>query len=187
MLANSELLFRPNVLIYGPIDDKAVLDALDQINALLDGEQDLVVELNTRGGDADAARRIALEIKLFRERSGRNAYCLGKTVVYSAGVTILAAVSKRFRFLTRDAVLLIHERRLEDTISLNGPIKACIQIVREQLSMLETAEKLEMQGFADFAEGSKLSKEELYRRATENCYLFAEEAVELGLVAGILE
>lgn len=186
MLAESELLFRPNVRIYGPIDDKAVVDTLAQIKTVLDGDQQLIVELNTRGGDADTARRIALEIKLFREQSGRDAYCVGKTVVYSAGITIMAAVPKPFRFLTRDAVLLIHERRLEDSIALNGPIKACIQIVREQLAMLETAEKLEMQGFAEFTEGSKLSTEDLYKRATENCYLFAQEAVDLGLIAGIL-
>ncbi|WP_280812031.1 hypothetical protein [Mesorhizobium sp. L48C026A00] len=43
------------------------------------------MEINTNGGDADAARRIALEIRLFRQHSGRNAYCVGKTKVYSAG------------------------------------------------------------------------------------------------------
>jgi hypothetical protein len=35
------------------------------------------MEINTDGGDADAARRIALAIKFFRSHSGHQAYCVG--------------------------------------------------------------------------------------------------------------
>ncbi|MBY4593268.1 hypothetical protein [Rhizobium redzepovicii] len=84
-----QLLFEPNASINGPIDEKAVTSFLDQIAAVRAGDQDLVLELNTVGGDADAARRIALEIRLFSERAGRAAHCVGKSYVYSAGVTIL--------------------------------------------------------------------------------------------------
>ncbi|UVC12500.1 hypothetical protein IHQ71_30120 (plasmid) [Rhizobium sp. TH2] len=57
------------------------------------------MEINTDGGDADAARRIALEIKLFRSHSGQQAYCVGKSNIYSAGVTILAAFAPENRFV----------------------------------------------------------------------------------------
>jgi len=145
------------------------------------------MELNTEGGDADIARRMAMEIRLFRRHAGRDAYCVGKTNVYSAGVTVLAAFSREKRLLTEDAVLLIHERRLDQAVHLCGPIKASIQIIREQLSMLETAHKLEMEGFREFVEGSNLSVEELYERAMSNCYLHAKEALELRLIAEILK
>lgn len=117
--------------------------------------QDIIMELNTDGGDADAARRIALEVRLFRRHSGRHVYCVGKTKVYSAaGVTVFAAFPKASRFLTDDAVLLVHERRMQTSIDLNGPLKSCIQIVRERLALLETAEHLEMGGFEELVHGS---------------------------------
>jgi ATP-dependent protease ClpP protease subunit len=186
MLAPNELLFRSNVQLYGLIDDNAVLNAIDGIRAVFESDAHLVLELNTLGGDADAARRIAHEVRLFRAHSGRDAYCIGKTVVYSAGVTILAAFPKACRFLTEDAVLLVHERRTEKTLQLNGPMKSCIQIVREELALLETASKLELDGFAELIDGSRITVDELFERATGNGYFFADEAVELGLVAGIL-
>jgi sensor domain CHASE-containing protein len=83
-------------------------------------------------------------------------------------------------------VLLIHERRLQKSLDLNGPIKGNIQIVREMLAQLETAGRIEREGFAEFAEGSKISAEEMYRRATENCYLTAREALDLELIAGLI-
>jgi transcriptional regulator of NAD metabolism len=86
-----------------------------------------------------------------------------------------------------DAVLLVHERRLDQAVQLCGPIKASIQIIREQLSMLETAHQLEMEGFRELVEGSSLTVDELYERATSNCYLHAEEALDLGLIAEILK
>jgi ATP-dependent protease ClpP protease subunit len=180
------LLQAPNVRIYGPIESKTVWDVFDQIAKAKSGDGALVVEVNTEGGDADAARRIALEIKLFRRATTRPTHFLGKTIVYSAGVTIMAAFAKADRFLTADAVLLIHERRLDKTLELKGPIRADLQIVREQLAMLETAEKLERDGFAELIEGSNLTEEELYKRATSNCYLTAQESLELGLIGGIV-
>lgn len=180
------LLFRPNVSINGMIDDTTVAFFLGRLEQVRAGGEDMIMELNTGGGDADAARRIALEVRLFAQHSGRQAYCVGKTKVYSAGVTILAAFARNCRFLTEDAVLLIHERRLETTVTLNGPMKSCMQIIREQLALLETAVTLEMEGFAELARGSAISTEELYRRAVENCYINAKEAAEIGLIAEIL-
>jgi ATP-dependent protease ClpP protease subunit len=113
--------------------------------------------------------------------------CVGKTNVYSAGITILAAFPKEARYLTRDTILLVHERRLETTLQLNGPISSCLQIVQEQVELLKTAEKLEQEGFAQFAEGSSLSVDEVTRRAKTNCYLTAAEALEFGLIAEILD
>ena len=181
-----QILFEPNISINGMIDDGTMAFFLGRLQEVRSGGEDMRMELNTIGGDADAARRIALEVRLFRAHSGRQAWCVGKTNVYSAGVTVFAAFDRRCRFLTEDAMLLVHERRQQTSIELNGPMRANIQIVREQLALMETAVRLEMAGFGELVEGSRITTDELYRRATENGYIAAGEALELGLIADIL-
>ncbi|RUX33442.1 MULTISPECIES: hypothetical protein [unclassified Mesorhizobium] len=180
-----KLLFDPNARIHGLIDDRAVLNFIDDLKEVRRGEDDLYVEIDTPGGDADGARRMALEAKLFLKHSGRAGYVIGKNTVYSAGVTVLAAFPKAHRYLCPQAVLLIHERRLEKDLVLNGPIRSCLQIVREQLALLETAEQLENEGFADLVRGSRMSLDELRNHAMNSCYLLAEKALELEIVEGI--
>ncbi|WP_195909635.1 ATP-dependent Clp protease proteolytic subunit [Rhizobium tubonense] len=182
-----KLLFKPNISVHGPITDGTLSFVLDRLSEVRDSNEDLIMELNTTGGDADVARRIALEIRLFRRHGAHGAYCVGKTNVYSAGVTIFASFAPSSRFLTEDAVLLIHERRLEKSIDLNGPMKANIQIIREQLALLETAEKLEAEGFAELVQGSKLSLDALYDRLMNNCYMFPSEALKLNIIQDILQ
>jgi ATP-dependent protease ClpP protease subunit len=185
--STEDLLFRPNISLNGRISEEATLPFfLDRLQSVRDAGEDLILELNTIGGDADAAARIALEIRLFIRHSGRRAFCVGKTVVYSAGVTILAAFPRSCRFLTEDAVLLVHERQLDKSLELKGPIKACVQIVTEQLRMLETAQGQELAGFRALIEDSDLSLDELYAQASKSCYLAAREALGLGLIAEIL-
>jgi ATP-dependent protease ClpP protease subunit len=183
---DATLLFSPNISVNGLIEEQTLPFFLDRLQAVRDGTDDLILELNTQGGTADIARRIGLEIRMFVRHSGRRACCVGKTNVYSAGITILAAFPKECRFLTDDAVLLIHERRLEQSVQLTGPIKSCLQIVREQLSMLETAEMLETEGFREFVEGSNMTLEQLLEEAKKSFYVTAEQALKLGLVAEIL-
>lgn len=181
-----DLLFKPNLSINGMITPDTVTFALGRLVEIRSSQQVLIAEINTDGGDADAARRIALEIRLFLRHSGQAGYCVGKSNVYSAGVTLLAAFPRENRFLTDDAILLIHERRLEANLQLSGPIRSCLQIVREQLSLLETAQQLEFAGFEELVDGSDLTVDQLYDRAIKNCYMKAETAVRHGLVAGVL-
>jgi ATP-dependent protease ClpP protease subunit len=180
------LLFRPNISLNGAITEASLPFFLDRLENVRSAGEDLILELNTLGGDADTASRIALEVTLFLRHSGRRGFCVGKTVVYSAGVTILAAFPRACRFLTDDAVLLVHERRLEKSLELKGPIKACLQIVKEQMHMLETAKSQELRGFCALIEGSALGIDDLYEQATKNCYIPASKALELGLIAEIL-
>jgi hypothetical protein len=175
--------FEPKISINGLINDGTVAFFLSRLEQLRKDDRDIVLELNTSGRDADAARRIALEIQLFLGHSGRRAFCVGKTKVYSAGVSIFGAFPRHARFVTGDAVLLVHELRLENTIELKGSLRSCLQIIREQLALLETAEVLEKQGFQALIEGSSISIDETYKRATNNCYI---DALRLGLIADIL-
>jgi hypothetical protein len=73
------------------INDQLFLDFMKQLGDVRANNEDLILELMTQGGDADTARRIALEIRVFQIYSGKNAYAVGKTAVMSAGTTIFSA------------------------------------------------------------------------------------------------
>lgn len=184
--SDMRLLSEANVLLTGDIDQSRLDHVIEALRGLRGSGAEAIVEINTLGGDADIGRRIALELRLFGRQSGNRVFAVGKTAVYSAGVTILAAVPRGNRFLTEDAVLLVHERHQEKSLSLNGPMKACVQVVREELSTLEQGLELERQSFAEFVAGSAVTLETLFERAKSNWYIPAPEARDLKLVAGIV-
>jgi hypothetical protein len=66
---DSRLLFEPNISIHGLITSDTLGFFLGRLQAVRQDGADLVMELNTDGGDADVARRIALEIRLFCKHS----------------------------------------------------------------------------------------------------------------------
>lgn len=112
---------------------------------------------------------------------------LGKTTVYSAGVTLMAAFPREDRFLTRDAMLLIHVRQLEKTIEIQGPMRASLPQLKSLCHQVEVGMGLEEANFERLLEGSQVPMEELLEKALYNWYVPAEEALERGLIAGIIE
>lgn len=174
----------PDVRLLGSIDDAMVQRFLDQSGAS-QGDKPLVLELSTMGGDAESARRLAEEIVLLRQ--AREVFFLGKTYVYSAGITVMAAIPSTHRFLTPDTILLVHERRMERTVQLTGALRSAIAVARDLLAELEIGQVLERRGFEQLAAGSKLSADELLQRVLDkDWYLTAEEALELELIGGIV-
>lgn len=179
---------KPDIRLYGDVDDDMVEKFLEQYDDAVRKEEDtIILEITTIGGDAEAARRIALEMGLAREEWGKETYLLGKTNVYSAGVSILASFPQKYRFITKDTVLLIHERRMEKEIDLkNKPMEACSICVEQLNSQIEMAKQFQKENFELLAEGTKISPDEIAKRAMNNWYVRAEEALELGLVAGLV-
>jgi ATP-dependent protease ClpP protease subunit len=174
----------PDVRLLGGIDEAMVQRFLDQSGAA-QGDKPLVLELSTMGGDAESARRLAEEIALLRQ--AREVFFLGKTYVYSAGITVMAAVPATHRFVTPDTILLVHERRMERTVQITGALRSAIAVARDLLAELEIGQVLERRGFEQLAAGSRLSADELLQRVLDkDWYLTAEEALELGLVGGIV-
>lgn len=174
----------PDIRLLGSIDEAMVQRFLDQAGAA-QGDKPLVLELSTMGGDAETARRLAEEIALLRQ--AREVFFLGKTYVYSAGITVMAAVPSTHRFLTPDTILLVHERRMERTVQLSGALRSAVAVARDLLAELEVGQLLERRGFEQLAAGSQLSADELLQHVLEkDWYLTAEEALELELVAGIV-
>ncbi|MDX6805689.1 peptidase S14 [Terrihabitans rhizophilus] len=175
---------KPNIRLFGSVDEAMLAKVLDGISALPTDEP-LVMDLTTMGGDADIGRRIALEVRIVQD-SGRPAYFLGKSSVFSAGVTIMGAFPASSRFLDRDCVLLIHERRIEKQIAFSGPLRSNLQMAHEFIAQLESGIALQEVGFRELIRGTNLSMEELRSRvSTTNWYVPAAEALELGLVAGL--
>jgi ATP-dependent protease ClpP protease subunit len=174
-----------DVRLLGAVDEAMLRDFNTQLSSARQAGAPIVIELMTSGGDADTARRIALEIQLVQETEHREVYFLGKTLVYSAGMTIMASVPVDRRFAARDTVFLLHERRLTQNVHLPGPTTANLQIVRELLSQLECGRKLELEGYAALIKGSSMTIDEVAARASTNWYLDAREALAHGLIAGI--
>ncbi|MEA2780472.1 MAG: hypothetical protein QOK29_2016 [Rhodospirillaceae bacterium] len=175
-----------NIRLFGSIDDLVLKSFLDQLERALGREEPVVLELMTIGGDADVGRRIALEMRLVRERRGRETRFIGKTVIYSAGVTIMSGFRPADRYVTQDARLLIHERRLDKDVHFAGPLLACIQRARELIAELENSLAIETEGFENLIAGTKITSDEVIDLAKHNWYLTAKEALDLGLIGGIL-
>jgi len=178
-----ECLARPHIRVNGEIGDATLTAFLDQLEEA--GEADpLVVEVTTVGGDAEIGRRLALELRSL-QAAGRKVLFLGKTVIYSAGVTMMAPVPAERRWLTPDAVLLVHCRKLNKTLELNEALRLSKAKVEGLLREIEVGMRLQQEGFDELARGSKVTADDVARNAEQEWYVPAEEAVELGLVAGI--
>ena len=122
-----------------------MLDEFFRQQAEAPSEGPVIFELSTSGGDADIGRRIAQEIRQWRNEKA-DLYFLGKSFVYSAGVTIMGAFDRSHRFLSPDCELLIHERKLKKTLRLDGALRACAAVVKNTLAEIQSGERLERDG-----------------------------------------
>jgi len=183
--AVSQILDCPQISLIGDIDKFAVERFRDQLREAEKAGGDIALEITTEGGDAEMGRRIVLDIEAARSRLPGRFLFLGKTVVYSAGITIMSAFPCRDRWLAADAMLMIHGRKLEKTIALSGPIRANVPMIEALLAQMRTAIGLEDSGFRRLIDGCDIGIDELREKAQRNWYLTAQEAAERGLVAGI--
>lgn len=175
----------PDIRLFGNINEGMLSEFFRQ-QAEAKTQGPIVFELSTSGGDAEVGRRIAEELRLW-QASDREVYFLGKTYVFSAGVTIMASIPLSRRFLTKDTELLIHERKMTKQIALDGTLRSCRAKINDVLAEIESGQRLQMEGFAKLVEGSKLTAEEVEKNVLEkDWYLTAEQAMELRLVAGVL-
>ena len=177
----------PKIRLLGPVGEEMVRDYLNQFEKIATKKSRIfVVELTTYGGKADYGYRIAEEVRLARQYYGKDPIFLGKTFVYSAGMTIVAAFPKDKRYLTQHTTLLTHERRIEEDIKFLGPLVANIQVAKELLADFENGKRIQNQNFAQLIEGSRVPLDEILERAQTGWYITAEEAYERGLIEGIL-
>jgi ATP-dependent Clp protease protease subunit len=182
---NYPLLASPHIQLHGPVDDKMYDSFTAQLaNAPSDGP--LVLSITTLGGDPEMARAMGDNIRLLRDYTDRETLFLGKVAVYSAGATLMSAFPVHSRFLTKHTRLMIHERSMQSTIQLNGPLNTLSYTLRAKLNEIEDSIRIQDEGFRDIVAGSKVAFEDLKERAPNNWYIEAEEALALGLVLDVI-
>lgn len=176
----------PAILLAGDVDYAMYERFRDQL-AAAPGEGIVVVELSTLGGDPEVARMMGEDIRFRSEvEPGRRFVFLGKAAVYSAGATFMGFFARENRYLTRGSRLMIHERKIEKTLSLSGPLSASLASVQATLHEIEHSILIQEEGFANLIAGSSVTMDELLRRAPSNWYIEANEAAQLGLVQGVI-
>lgn len=147
----------------------------------------VVVELSTLGGDPEVARMMGEDIRFHSDlHPERRIAFLGKTAIYSAGATFMGFFARENRYLARGTRLMIHERLLTRNINLQGPLTTCIASLKAAINEIEASIAIQNEGFANLVVGSSLTTEEVISRATENWYLEAQEALQLGLIEAVL-
>lgn len=185
-IAPPHILDHPQISIVGEIDKFAVEQFLDQLHdAQRQGGGDIAMELTTVGGDPEMARRILLEVEAARARAAGRFLFLGKSVVYSAGITIMSGFRRQDRWLAADTMLMIHGRKLEQRVEISGPIRASVPMVKALLAQMEIALGLEEKGYRRLIQGCDITFDEIREKALHNWYLSADEALGRGLIAGI--
>lgn len=177
-------LTRPAVRLVGDVNEGMLLRFLEQFDSA--GEGEVVVEVTSHGGDADVGARIAEEIRLATESGRVRPISWGKTVVYSAAVTIMSAFPPERRILSRNTTLLIHERRLERQVQLSGPLRSQVQILEEWLAELRDGMRRQQLAFDALVQGTDVTPDEVAQRARAAWYVSAEEALARRLVAQIV-
>ena len=177
---------KPHVELIGELTEDRAVDFIKRLQDVAEGAEPLLISVTTVGGDADLARRILLELSRLRQRSARRIAFIGKTQCYSAGVSIMSAFPVADRYLTGDCWLLIHCRQLDKTVEISGPMRSSLPQVRSLCHQIELGLEREEENFRRLIEGSEIDMADLLEKALCNWYVPAKEALELGLVAGIV-
>ena len=151
------------------------------------GEGLVAVELSTLGGDPEVARMMGEDIRFHSEIDPRRRFVfLGKAAIYSAGTTFMSFFARENRYLSRGTRLMIHERKMSKTLSIDGPLTTCIATLQATLNEIRESIAIQNEGFANLIAGSRVTMEEVLRRAPSNWYIEAREAAELGLVEAVI-
>lgn len=179
-------LNHPQISLVGRTDEQMIERFHEQLGRAHKESGDIALEMTTLGGDADLARRLALDVATAREQLSGRLLFLGKTAVYSAGVTVMATFPREHRYLTQDAVLLIHCRQLEQKVTLSGPIRSSLPQLNGLKAQIELGIKLEEASFRQLIEGSDIELDELFEKALCDWYLTADEALRRGLIADVV-
>jgi len=183
---SSAMFNNPAILLSGTVDQAMYQNFRSQlVNAPAEGL--VVIELSTLGGDPEVARMMGEDVRFHSDMSPqRRLVFLGKAAIYSAGTTFMSFFVKENRYLTRGTRLMVHERLLNKTLAVNGPLTSCVATVEATLNEIRASIQIQNEGFQNLVAGSKVSLDEVLKRAPSNWYIEASEAVELGLIEAVV-
>jgi hypothetical protein len=176
----------PAVLLSGTVDYDMYNSFRDQLSrAPANGV--VVVELSTLGGDPEVARMMGEDVRYHSDlEPERHFVFLGKAAIYSAGTTFMAFFARDNRYLTRGTRLMIHERKLNKTLNIDGPLTACVATVQATLHEIRASIAIQNEGFENLIRGSNIRMDQVLERAPFNWYIEAQEALSLGLIRAVL-
>ncbi len=176
----------PAIRLSGVVDQGMVAFFRQQC-ATLPTDGIVVIELSTLGGDPEVARVMGEDVRALSDAfPARRMVFLGKAAVYSAGTTFMSFFARANRFLARGTRLLVHERQMIRTLTIDGPLTSCVPVVQAVLNELTSSIAIQNEGFGNLIVGSKVKLEDVIGRAASNWYVEANEALELGLIQGVL-
>jgi hypothetical protein len=186
-LALSAADFRQPAIALAGVVDNVMYGAFRQQLAMAPPSGLVVVELSTLGGDPEVARMMGEDIRYFSELDpGRRFVFRGKAAIYSAGTTFMSFFSIGNRYLGRGTRLMIHERKLTRTLNIDGPLTTCIASIKATLHEIEASIAIQNEGFENLVRGSKVTMQQVLELAPSNWYIEAQEALDLGLIRGII-
>ena len=147
----------------------------------------VVVELSTLGGDPEVARMMGEDVRYHSDlEPDRHIVFLGKAAIYSAGTTFMSFFARDNRYLTRGTRLMIHERKLNKVLNIDGPLTSCVATVKATLHEIEASIAIQNEGFENLIRGSQVTMAQVLKHAPFNWYIEANEAAEAGLVRAVL-
>jgi ATP-dependent protease ClpP protease subunit len=183
---NAEAFRSPAISLSGVVDDDMYKSFRKQFADATDRGL-VVIELSTLGGDPEVARMMGEDIRFHSDLSpDRRFVFLGKAAIYSAGTTFMSFFARKNRYVTRGSRLMIHERKLSKTLTIDGPLTMCLATVRATLNEIECSIAIQNEGFENLIRDSKVSIEEVLQKAPNNWYVEAEAAKQLGLIEAVL-
>jgi len=176
----------PAILLSGSVDYAMYGNFRDRLaNAPKQGL--VVVELTTLGGDPEVARIMGEDVRFHSELEPERRFVfLGKAAVYSAGTTFMSFFARENRYLSRGTRLMIHERKMSTQVNVEGPLTTCIAGLQATLNEIHESIAIQNEGFENLIRGSKVTMDEVLQRAPSNWYVEAKDALELGLISGII-
>jgi ATP-dependent protease ClpP protease subunit len=176
----------PAILLSGTVD----YEMYEKFRTQLTGaptEGLIVTEISTLGGDPEVARMMGEDVRYHSElEATRRFVFLGKAAIYSAGTTFMSFFARGNRYLTRGTRLMIHERKLNKVLNIDGPLTSCVATVKATLHEIEASVDIQNEGFENLIRGSSVSMQQVLERAPYNWYIEAQEAHQLGLIAGVV-
>src|SRR6201996_1608006 len=176
----------PAIPLSGPVD-YAMYNAFRQKLESAPAKGLVVVELSTLGGDPEVARMMGEDVRFHSDLDpDRHFAFLGKAAIYSAGTTFMSFFARDNRYLTRGTRLMIHERKLNKQLNIDGPLTSCVATIKAALHEIEASIAIQNEGFENLVRDSKVTMSQVLEHAPFNWYIEANEAVSLGLVRAVL-
>ena|SRR5579871_4371953 len=176
----------PAILLSGTVDYDMYKSFREKLDAA-PGEGLVVVELTTLGGDPEVARIMGEDVRFHGEvTTERRFVFLGKAAVYSAGTTLMSFFARENRYLTRGTRLMIHERKMDKHLHVQGPLTTCIAGLEATLNEIRESIKIQNEGFENLIRGSDVTMDEVLTRAPSNWYVEAQDALGMRLINGVI-